>query len=235
MSAPLSTASPARAVHPPVYVYEVPVRIWHWVNAGCILVLAATGWLIGNPAWPQLTGEPYHLFVMGWVRTIHFSTAYILAVGFLVRLYWAAVGNKYAREIFLPAFWSSAWWAELGSVLSWYALIRRESPREVGHNPLAQVIMFFMFVLAVTFQIITGFALYGEGAQGWSHTVFTSWVIPLFGGSMEVHTWHHFTMWVILLFVIVHVYIAIREDVMSRQTMISTMIGGWRHFKDNRP
>lgn len=30
------------------------------------------------------------------------------------------------------------------------------------------------------------------------------------------------------------IYIAIREDIMSRQTMVSTMINGWRHFKDSR-
>jgi Ni/Fe-hydrogenase 1 B-type cytochrome subunit len=32
-----------------------------------------------------------------------------------------------------------------------------------------------------------------------------------------------------------HVYTAIREDVVSRQSLISTMISGWRLFKDDRP
>ena len=26
-----------------VYVYQAPVRLWHWANAGSILVLAITG------------------------------------------------------------------------------------------------------------------------------------------------------------------------------------------------
>jgi Ni/Fe-hydrogenase 1 B-type cytochrome subunit len=42
-------------------------------------------------------------------------------------------------------------------------------------------------------------------------------------------------MWVILCFVIVHVYAAFREDIMSRQSILSTMITGWRTFKDARP
>jgi Ni/Fe-hydrogenase 1 B-type cytochrome subunit len=42
-------------------------------------------------------------------------------------------------------------------------------------------------------------------------------------------------MWVIVVFVMLHVYTAIREDVMSRQSLISTMISGWRMFKDDRP
>ena len=32
-----------------VYVYEAPVRIWHWVNAFAILTLALTGYFIGSP------------------------------------------------------------------------------------------------------------------------------------------------------------------------------------------
>jgi Ni/Fe-hydrogenase 1 B-type cytochrome subunit len=41
-------------------------------------------------------------------------------------------------------------------------------------------------------------------------------------------------MWYILCFVIVHIYVAIREDIMSRQSIISTMVSGWRMFKDKR-
>jgi Ni/Fe-hydrogenase 1 B-type cytochrome subunit len=39
-------------------------------------------------------------------------------------------------------------------------------------------------------------------------------------------------MWAILLFVMIHVYAAIREDIMSKQSMVSTMISGFRMFKD---
>jgi len=29
--------------------------------------------------------------------------------------------------------------------------------------------------------------------------------------------------------------VAVREDIMSRQSIISSMISGWRMFKDDRP
>jgi Ni/Fe-hydrogenase 1 B-type cytochrome subunit len=231
----MSAPNTKPGVHAPAYVYELPVRLWHWVTAPCILIVAATGYLIGNPAWPLIAGEPFHHFIMGDIRLIHFTAAYILGVGFLLRIYWALVGNKYARELFLPRVWSGEWRHEFWKTLRWYLLLERESLREVGHNPLAQTAMFLMFVFGVIFQIVTGFALYGEGAGGWSHALFTSWVIPLFGGSMQVHTWHHLGMWYILIFVIAHIYLVLREDIMSRQTMVSTMINGWRFFKDNRP
>jgi Ni/Fe-hydrogenase 1 B-type cytochrome subunit len=42
---------------------------------------------------------------------------------------------------------------------------------------------------------------------------------------------HHLGLWVLVIFIILHVYVAIREDIMSRQSMISTMISGERHFR----
>ena len=38
-------------------------------------------------------------------------------------------------------------------------------------------------------------------------------------------------MWVMACFVMLHVYAAIREDIMGRQSIVSTMISGYRTFK----
>jgi len=35
-----------------------------------------------------------------------------------------------------------------------------------------------------------------------------------------------------LLFSMVHMYMAFREDILSRQGVISTMVNGYRYFKD---
>ena len=85
-------------------------------------------------------------------------------------------------------------------------------------------------------MIVTGFALYGEGTGmgSWQYEWFSAWVIPLMGQSQDVHTWHHLVMWAMVCFIIIHVYVAIREDIMSRQSLISTMVSGWRMFKDSR-
>lgn len=31
------------------YIYEAPVRLWHWITALSIVVLAVTGYFIGHP------------------------------------------------------------------------------------------------------------------------------------------------------------------------------------------
>lgn len=217
----------------PVYVYEAPVRVWHWINAGAITVLAITGYLIGSPP-PSLSGQASQHFLMGDIRFIHFTAAYIFTIGFLGRIYWAFVGNRYSRELFLPPVFSREWWRGLFFELRWYLFLERKPHSFIGHNPLAQLAMFFMFVFGSLFMICTGFALYAEelGPHSWAESLF-GWVVPLFGGNPQtVHTWHHLGMWFLVCFVIAHVYIAVREDIVSRQTMVSTMINGWRVFKD---
>lgn len=215
-----------------VYVYEAPVRIWHWINAACILTLALTGYFIGSPL-PAQPGEASANFLMGYIRFTHFAAGQILAVFLLLRIYWAFVGNIHARQIFYVPFWSRRFWSEWVHEVKWYTFLTSRPKKYIGHNPLAQFTMFFMLTLPLIFMVITGFALYSEGAgrDSWEYAVF-GWIFSLLPNSQDVHTIHHLGMWVILTFVIVHIYVAVREDIMSRQSIISSMISGERLFKD---
>lgn len=216
-----------------VYVYQAPVRLWHWINALAITVLAVTGYFIGQPP-PSLGGEASSHYLMGYIRFAHFAAGYIFAVGLLGRVYWALVGNHHAREIFWVPVLQKAYWKELLHMGKWYAFLVPAPGRYVGHNPMARLMMFLFIMGLAVFMLCTGFALYGEGTLpgSWAHTLFTSWVVPLFGNSLAVHNWHRLGMWLTVCFVLVHVYAAIREDIMGRQSIVSTMISGHRTFKD---
>jgi len=217
------------------YIYEAPVRVWHWVTALSITVLAVTGYLIGSPL-PSVPGEASDHFLMGYIRFAHFTAGYVLAVGMVARIYWAFVGNSVSRQLFVVPVWRASHWKGVWAEIRWYLFLEKKPLHHLGHNPLASMAMFGMFVLGTLFLIVTGFALYGEGTGegSWAHTCFTSWVIPLFGQSQDVHTWHHLGMWYVLIFVMIHVYLAIREDIMGRSDLVSSMINGWRHFKNDR-
>lgn len=215
-----------------VYVYEAPVRMWHWINALAIVVLCASGYFIGRPL-PTMPGEASDHFLMGYIRFAHFAAGYVLAVGLLGRAYWALVGNHHARELFTLPLLQKAYWREVLTMLKWYLFLIPRPSQYVGHNPLARLMMFGGFLLLTLFMIVTGFALYSEGAGAgsWQDKLF-GWVIPLFGQSQDVHTWHRLGMWAMICFVMFHVYAAIREDIMGRQSIVSTMISGHRTFKD---
>ena len=215
-----------------VYVYQAPVRLWHWINALAMVTLFVTGYLIASPP-PGLTGEASAHFQMGYIRFVHFAAGQIMAVGFLLRIYWAFVGNAHSSQIFYIPFWRADFWRGVLHEIRWYAFLEKYPKQYVGHNPLAHTMMFGMFTLGTLFMICTGFALYseGEGRGGWLAWAF-GWVFWLFPNSQQVHTLHHLGMWVLVCFTIAHIYAAIREDIMSRQSMISSMISGERQFRD---
>ena len=218
-----------------VYVYEAPVRLWHWVNALAITVLAITGYLIANPL-PTMPGEASAHFLMGYIRFVHFAAAYVFTIGFLGRIYWALVGNEHARQLFHLPFYRLSFWKELMHEVRWYAFLEKEPKKYIGHNPLAHITMVVIITVGGIAMVLTGFALYAEqtGLGSWQDSLF-GWLIPLAGQSQDVRLWHHWGMWIIVCFVIIHVYVAIREDIVSRQSLISTMVSGWRMFKDDRP
>jgi Ni/Fe-hydrogenase 1 B-type cytochrome subunit len=228
--------SESSAVTPAVYVYEKPVRLWHALNALAIVALIITGYLIAAPL-ASVTGEASDHYVMGYIRFGHFAAGYLLAIALIVRVYWAFAGNEHARQIFLPPLFKRHFWQGVWHELLWYAFIAKAPRKYIGHNPLAILAMHFAFVWGVLFMIVTGFALYGEGAGygHWSHIFFSSWVLPLFGDSQTLHSWHHLVMWLIVCFVLIHVYVAVREDKISGQSMLSTIVTGWRTFKDDKP
>jgi len=219
----------------PKYVWEAPVRIWHWVMALAMVVLCVTGYFIGTPL-PSVPGEASDSYLMGYIRFTHFAAAYVFTVMLLMRAYWAIVGNKFAREMFLVPLYvfQPAWWRSFFRVLGHYLFIRRQNDWHYGHNQLAMAAMFGMYLLGSVFMVVTGFALYGEGTGmgTWQYSLFTSWVMPLMGQSQAVHTWHHLGMWYLVWFTIVHLYFVIREDITSGLTVVSSMISGWRDIKN---
>jgi Ni/Fe-hydrogenase 1 B-type cytochrome subunit len=132
--------------------------------------------------------------------------------------------------IFRKGYWPEVWFE-----IRWYLFLAKEPKKYVGHNPLAQLAMFFFITLGVIFQIVTGFALYAEGAQAGSlPDILFGWLRGLIWNSQTIHTLHHLGMWWIVIFIFVHIYVAIREDIMGRQSIVSTMISGHRTFKDDR-
>lgn len=219
----------------PIYVFNLPVRLWHWLHALSITVLIITGYLIAVPL-PSLGGEASDHFLMGTLRLIHFVAAFVLAIGLLVRAYVALIGDKYTRGLFIVPVWRRNYWKRLWHEVKFYCFLTRKASKSVGHNPLAQLFMWLINVVLALFMVCTGFALYsqGTGAGSWADSLF-GWVFVLEASSQTVRMWHLMGMWLMLFFIIVHIYMVIRADFASRQNGTSAMINGWRTFKDDGP
>jgi len=209
-----------------VYVWELPVRVYHWINAVALVLLCVTGFLIGHPLGLDNAPEAYRLYGFAWIRFIHFAAAFVYVFNFLARIYWGFVGNKYAKwNTFFPITRKQR--QEIVDVIKADVLqVKMHGPISTGHNSLAAFIYFLTF-LAFVFQSITGFALYSSMSNAWLPRMFT-WIVPLMGGEMGVRYWHHMFLWFFVAFIVVHIYLSFYHDYIEGRGTISSIVGGWK-------
>lgn len=214
-----------------VYVWQLPVRFYHWLNALCVVVLGVTGYLIGKPVAITYSSEAYQQYWFGTVRFIHFVTAFVFFFNFLVRIYWGFVGNQYARwENFIP--FKKAQWREITEVLKVDVLQAKiKGLISIGHNALAGFTYFLSF-LVFLFQAITGFALYSSMSDSFFPRLF-AWIVPLMGGDFAVRQWHHLFLWFFVVFTIVHMYLVFYHDYIEGRGTTSSMVGGWKFERED--
>lgn len=213
------------------YIWELPVRLFHWVNVLCLVVLAITGYIIGNPPALMSSAEAYSGYWFGWVRFIHFATAYLFLLNAVIRLYWAFVGNSHSRwSSYLPL--SAGQRSELGAMVKRYGLLELEEEQPSGHNALAGL-SYFVLMLVVIFQLISGFGMYAAMSDSWFPQMF-SWIVPLMGGDMAVRQWHHLVMWVLILFGVIHVYLVVFNEYLQPHGLFLSIITGWKFVRRTR-
>ncbi|UCC88899.1 MAG: Ni/Fe-hydrogenase, b-type cytochrome subunit [Anaerolineales bacterium] len=210
-----------------VYVWEIPVRLTHWVNVACIIVLSFTGYYIGNPYVQVSHREAYGPFFMGNMRFIHLLFAYVFIASLLIRVYWAIfAGNQWASWRALIPFATPEGRGKLSQAFRYYFFLRREPPTVLGHNALAgftyAVIIFLYFT-----QTLTGFALHAQVNPGGFWWTLTGWVFRIVD-NQSVRLAHHMIMWLLIAFAIHHVYSAFLVDVEEANGLVSSIFSGWK-------
>lgn len=212
-----------------VYVWQLPVRFYHWLNFLAILILAVTGYIIGSPPAIQSGSEASFSYWFGTVRFLHFVAAFVFFFNFLFRIYWGFIGNKYANwKNFIP--YKKDQWNEIIDVLKVDILQLKVQPlKSIGHNALAGFTYFLTF-LAFLFQSVTGFGMYSAMSESFLPKLF-AWVVPLMGGDFAVRQWHHIMMWFFIIFAIVHVYLVFYHDYVEGRGVTSSMVGGWKFIE----
>lgn len=215
-----------------LYVWQLPVRLYHWMNALSITILAITGYLIGRPIALQISAEASYSYWFGTVRFIHFVAAFFFFFNFLFRIYWGFVGNRFSDwKNFVPL--NKKQWKEMTDVLRIDILLAKEKPLEsIGHNALAGFTYFITF-LAFLFQSLTGFGMYSAMSTSFLPQMF-AWIVPLMGGDFAVRQWHHISMWFFVIFSMIHVYLVFYHDYVEGRGITSSMVGGWKFIEEDR-
>jgi Ni/Fe-hydrogenase 1 B-type cytochrome subunit len=208
------------------YVWELPVRLTHWVVVLAILVLASTGYYMHDPFIFVRGGTAY---LMGTARFVHVLAGFVLTAAFLVRIYWFFVGNRCARwSGFLPM--KRKQWREMGGMVRYYTFLRWRPVHKVGHNPLAALAYFFiLFLLFVS--ILTGFVLFSRTAQTAALNALFGWAGRWFG-IQYIRLVHYFLMYIFLAFMIHHVYSAVLVSIEERNGLLESIVTGYKFIPE---
>jgi Ni/Fe-hydrogenase 1 B-type cytochrome subunit len=217
-----------------IYVWELPVRIYHWINVLVLLILVVTGFYIANPLAIMTQKDVSQLYTMGWFRYLHFAAAYLFFFNFMARIYWGFVGNKYASwRQFIPIskqFVSEMWTVIKMDILLLKGTLKDRQHLSVGHNALAGMTYFLTFIMFLV-QCLTGFGLYASMSDWWFPNLF-SWVPAMLGGDILTRQIHHWVMWFFILFAFIHVYLVFYHDYVEGRGEISSMGGGWKFIEE---
>ena len=196
------------------------MRLTHWVTAGCIVVLSLTGGYIADPFLIPPGGA-----VMTTVRQIHIIAAITLLASGLLRIVWLLTGNRFARwSAFFPT--TRRQLTEVFQQAAFYAFIRKEIPKILGHNQLAASAYLILWSLLLV-ETVTGFALDGligsePGATGFG------WVLGVLGPQL-VRVIHHLCMWAILAISLFHLYSCVLVDHLEKNGLLSSIFSGFKY------
>ncbi|MFH2122134.1 MAG: Ni/Fe-hydrogenase, b-type cytochrome subunit [Pseudomonadota bacterium] len=201
------------------YVWSILLRLYHWAFASSVVTLTITGLYIYSP-WSQTTLEGTGLYPMLTMRNIHGLAGYLCTAAILVRIFLLVFGNRQERITdMLPI--TSRNIKNISTTFNSYSYLSDNHDEErLGHNIIAGMTYLLTFVVTL-FQIASGFYLRLPENVFWQ-----KWGVMLFGTQQHARFIHHCLMWYFIIFVLIHLYLAIWNDLKHPDGIISSIFTG---------
>lgn len=219
-----------------VPVWDWQLRTLHWLAVLLILVLAATGTLMGSGRLIYEGSREYSNY-FSYLRLIHFVCGWLLLCTAILRMAGLVLAsNKFQRwDALFPVKPRDL--RNLILVAQNYLFCRFDrGPHYIGHNPLQQVAYTGIYAVGLA-SLFTGFALYALYAPDFWLFHYLIRLDQLIG-VQYMRLAHLLIMWIFLAFIPIHFYLAIRADTVEREGAISSIVSGGRwcrkgtHFED---
>jgi Ni/Fe-hydrogenase 1 B-type cytochrome subunit len=193
----------------------------HWIRVVAIAVLVFTGIYIHTPF---IAGGPDST-IMATTRFFHFISAYALVLGLVVRVYMAFKST-------FDADWKDFSIIEniknIPDVLAYYLFIKGSHKDYRRYNPL-QALAYLFTGLVIIFTALTGAALYHGKAFGFITCPDSfRWVVNILGGESYTRIWHILAMWYFIVFVLIHVYLAISITMIEKDRTLTSIFTGYK-------
>jgi thiosulfate reductase cytochrome b subunit len=226
-----------------LYRHPLPVRLTHWVNALCLLVLLPSGLQILNahPAlywgqtsdfahpWLALAADGEHaappwLTLPGWQdlaagRRWHFFFAWVFVVNGLAYLTYC-LGSGRLRRLLVPR---DGQLKRIGHTLMDHLHFRFPAEELArGYNVLQQLSYLVVILVLLPLMVLTGLTM-SPGVDAWLH-----FLPALLGGRQSARTLHFLTAMLLILFFLIHILAVLLAGPVRE---IRSMISGWLIIK----
>lgn len=217
------------------------MRIIHWLNAICMVVAVITGLYIGHPYYQSFIADPaVDKYVMAWNRWGHFIVAIIFDVTAVLigYLYFFSRFEKPYKKL-IPTGKNIKEFCEVFLNLITF---NRRKKFDSSHSDSYNIVFFTIFHILLVFMLFSGLQLYvhglasGESSIGtwwpWMLHFTTDWTLSVFGGNMGVRIAHHTSMYLILVWVMCHIYYQIWRTIFWKEGDIAIVIGGSKFVRE---
>jgi len=222
-------------------VWDVPTRIFHWVNFVTVLLLIFMGLIM---LFKESIGISSVDAKIG-LKAIHVMIGYVFVINLAIRLVWGFIGNPYSR-------WSNILPGKgFGEKLAGFkaSLDKGEPQQFLGHNPIGRIaitlIMFSLIIMAVTGLIRAGTDIYyppfgshyqaqvaAEGVdpatiKPYDKTGVDADKAKALGEFKEpIGTLHLYISYFLMLLIFVHITAVVVAEIKEGEGLVSAMIHG---------
>ncbi|MDR3136675.1 MAG: cytochrome b/b6 domain-containing protein [Coriobacteriales bacterium] len=192
--------------------HPLPFVLTHWINVIAMVILILTGFYIHYP--------PFEGF-MGVARGAHILFGAVLVLNMLTRVVLAffikSAPTGGTREtapdykVFLPQADNRH---QFGAWIKYYLFLKKDHPLGAKYG-VPQKLAYLALPFLILIMAFTGLCLWGPTMNFGPFYGFTE----LVGGLMVIRIIHYYLMWVFILFMFVHVYLANIEGLSPTKLM----------------
>lgn len=189
-------------------IWDLPVRLFHWLLVLAILLSYLTG-EFGDDLADALLEQDIFFDAIVW----HARIGYFVLSLLLFRIAWGFVGSSTARFLQWPAAPSQLW-----HYLK--QISRGEKPSFAGHNPLGSYAVLAMLLLLMI-QVGTG--LFSE-----DDIMFSAPLASLVSSETSelMHEWHHLNFDLLLIMIALHVTAVTVYHLWFKEPLVPAMFTG---------
>jgi Ni/Fe-hydrogenase b-type cytochrome subunit len=179
-----------------MYLYPLPVRVWHWLNAACFIVLIFTGFQIRY-------AELFNLLTLSTAIAVHNYVGFVVIANFFIWLAYYLVSGKVKSYIPDQRSFPSLILRQL-HYYGYGIFMGKPSPHVISpenkFNPLQQLVYLVLMFVLLPAQMMSGLFL-------WQIKKYEEY-INLLGGIKLLDTIHVLLFFFFTSYLVVHCYLA---------------------------